>query len=74
MSSVIENGLKNKYMWSVSSVIENGLKNKDREKLINMVREIPCLWDPETKYMDTEVTSIEWRKIGDEMGLSGKIL
>jgi len=43
----------------------------DREKLINMVREIPCLWDPETKeYMDTEVTSTEWRKIGDEMDLS----
>ena len=48
-------------------------KGFDREKLIHLVRDTPCLWDPSTKeYMDTDITSSEWQRIGDEMGVGGK--
>ncbi|CAG2247312.1 unnamed protein product [Mytilus edulis] len=42
----------------------------DREKLIHLVRDTACLWDPSTKeYMDSDITQSEWQRIGEEMGI-----
>ncbi|CAG2222750.1 unnamed protein product [Mytilus edulis] len=44
----------------------------DREKLIHLVRDTECLWDPSTKeYMDSDITQSEWQRISEEMGISG---
>ncbi|VDI09892.1 Hypothetical predicted protein [Mytilus galloprovincialis] len=46
----------------------------DREKLIHLVRDTECLWDPSTKeYMDSDITQSEWQRIGEEMGISAEL-